>query len=72
MHLSQYMAGGDLGSALSLDVEESDDGARRRLGWYDMGGKILLRIISGLADMHKLQVSMAYAATSCKINTTEV
>lgn len=57
--LLQYMAGGDLGSALSLDVEESDDGARRRLCWYDMGSEILLRIISGLVDIHDLQVHTA-------------
>ena len=53
------MAGGDLGSALSLDVEESDDGAKRRLGWYDVGSEILLRVISGLVDIHELQAHTA-------------
>lgn len=53
------MAGGNLGSAVNLDVEENGDGANRRLGWYDLGGKILMCIISGLVDMHELQVHTA-------------
>ena len=53
------MAGGDLGSALSFDVEENGDGAQRRLGWYDMGSRILQCIISGLVKMHASQVHLA-------------
>ena len=33
----QYMAGGDLRSALDQDAEESGLGEERRLGWYARG-----------------------------------
>ncbi|KAK9831316.1 hypothetical protein WJX81_001532 [Elliptochloris bilobata] len=31
--VSEYMPGGDLGSALNIEVDENGDGEKRRLGW---------------------------------------
>ena len=50
----QYMAGGDLGTALSLDANE--DRAKRRLGWYARGRIVLLCVARGLAYLHSERV----------------
>ena len=52
----QYMAGGDLGTALSRDVAENGGGARRRLGWYGRGRVVLLCVARGLAYLHSERV----------------
>ena len=54
--LLQYMAGGDLGTALSLDANEHEDRAKRRLGWYARGRIVLLCVARGLAYLHSERV----------------
>lgn len=53
---AQYMAGGDLGSALRLDLAENGDGAKRRLGWYGRGRLVLLCVARGLVYLHDQRV----------------
>ena len=53
----QYMAGGDLRSALDQDAVESGLGGERRLGWYARGRVVLLCIARGLAYLHSERVS---------------
>lgn len=52
----QYMAGGDLRSALDQDAVESGAGEERRLGWYARGRVVLLCIARGLAYLHSERV----------------
>ena len=55
----QYMAGGDLGSAISRDVAEHDAGPQRRLGWYNRGSTVLLCVARGLVYLHNSRVREA-------------
>ncbi len=50
------MAGGDLGSAMSSDIEENGMGPRRRLGWYNRGRIVLLCVARGLVYLHHCRV----------------
>lgn len=50
------MAGGDLGTALSLDAREHEDKAQRRLDWYARGRIVLLCVARGLAYLHSERV----------------
>ena len=52
MYLLQYMAGGDLGTALSIDANGHADKSKRRLGWYARGRIVLLCVARGLAYLH--------------------
>ena len=54
--LLQYMAGGDLGSAISRDIAENGMGPQRRLGWYARGRVVLLCVARGLAYLHSERV----------------
>ena len=54
--LLQYMAGGDLGTALSLDAQEREGKSERRLGWYARGRVVLLCVARGLAYLHSERV----------------
>ena len=56
---SQYMAGGDLGSALDRDIMEHGPGEKRRLGWYKRGRVVLLCIARGLTYLHSERVRRA-------------
>ena len=56
LRLLQYMAGGDLGTALSLDANEHEDKTKRRLGWYARGRVVLLCVARGLAYLHSERV----------------
>ena len=55
----QYMAGGDLGSALDRDIMENGPGEKRRLGWYKRGRVVLLCIARGLTYLHSERVRRA-------------
>ena len=48
----QYMAGGDLRSALDQDLVERGPGEERRLGWYARGRVVLLCVARGLTYLH--------------------
>ena len=50
------MAGGDLGTALSLDAREHEGRAERRLDWYARGRIVLLCVARGLAYLHSERV----------------
>ena len=51
----QFMAGGDLHSALQRDVEQNADG-ERSLGWYERGRLVLVGVARGLAYLHQQRV----------------
>ena len=51
MMVTEYMQGGDLGTALA-----NDNPANRRLGWYNNGSHIALEIARGLAYLHHRKV----------------
>ena len=51
MMVTEYMQGGDLGTALA-----NDKSADRRLGWYNNGSHIVLEIARGLAYLHHRKV----------------
>ena len=53
---TQYMSGGDLVKALSRDMAENGDGARRQLSWYAHGRFVLLSVARGLAYLHDKRV----------------
>ena len=55
----QFMAGGDLCSAIQRDMGESERGGKRLLGWYGRGRVVLLGIARGLAYLHRQQVLLA-------------
>ena len=50
------MPGGDLGTAISLDVAEHGPGVQRRLGWYSRGRVVLLCVARGLVYLHHRRV----------------
>ncbi len=52
----QYMAGGDLCTALQRDMLQSERGGKRRLGWYGRGCNILVGVARGLAYLHEQRV----------------
>ena len=52
----QYMAGGDLCTALQRDMMQSERGGKRRLGWYGRGCDILVGVARGLAYLHEQRV----------------
>ena len=54
--LLQYMAGGNLCSAIQRDVRQSERGGRRLLGWYKRGRIALIGVARGLAHLHKQRV----------------
>jgi len=47
----QYMAGGDLRSALVRDITANGAGPNRCLGWYARGRRILVGVARGLVFM---------------------
>ena len=51
MMVTEYMQGGDLGTALA-----HDDPKNRRLGWYNNGNQIALEIARALAYLHAQKV----------------
>jgi serine/threonine protein kinase len=51
MMVTEYMQGGDLGTALA-----NDNAANRRLGWYNKGSHVALDIARGLAYLHHRKV----------------
>jgi hypothetical protein len=51
MMVTEYMQGGDLGTALA-----NDNPANRRLGWYNSGSNIALEVARGLAYLHREKV----------------
>ncbi|KAK9831310.1 hypothetical protein WJX81_001003 [Elliptochloris bilobata] len=53
MVVVEYMAGGDLGSALDADALQNGHGGARRLGWYARGRVILLCVVRGLTYLHR-------------------
>ena len=58
VHVSgrQYMAGGNLGTALQRDMMQSERSGKRRLGWYGRGCNILVGVARGLAYLHEQRV----------------
>ena len=60
----QYMAGGDLGSALDQDIMDNGPGVNRRLGWYARGRTVLLCVARGLAHLHSKRVHGKHASNS--------
>lgn len=54
--IMQYMAGGDLGTAISQDIAEHGTGPQRRLGWYNRGRIVLLCVARGLVYLHHCRV----------------
>ncbi len=52
----QYMAGGDLCTALQRDMMQSERSGKRRLGWYGRGSNILVGVARGLAYLHEQRV----------------
>ena len=52
MMVTEYMQGGDLGTALARDSP-----ANRRLGWYNKGIHIALSAARGLAYLHAQKVT---------------
>ena len=66
----QYMAGGDLGSALDRDIMENGPGEKRRLGWYKRGRIVLLCIARGLTYLHSERVRRAGALCSAGSSKT--
>lgn len=52
MMVTEYMQGGDLGTALA-----QDNPVNRRLGWYNKGSHIALSAARGLAYLHAQKVT---------------
>ena len=50
------MAGGDLETALTRDIEKNGTGLQRRLCWYDRGRMVLLCVARGLAYLRHCRV----------------
>ena len=53
---AQFMADGNLETALLHDNGADRPGGKRRLGWYECGGVILLCVARGLAYLHAKRV----------------
>ena len=60
----QYMAGGDLCTALQRDMVQSERGGRRRLGWYGRGCNILVGVARGLAYLHEQRARAGWSSCS--------
>jgi len=56
----QYMAGGDLDSALACDLAENG-AADRRLRWYALGHSVVLSVARALDYLHTLQPAVRAA-----------
>lgn len=72
LRVGQFMAGGDLGSALHRDEMENGPGTARRLGWYARGRVVLMCVARGLTYLHDQRVRLTWNKNHSRWKSTQV